>query len=137
MKLRSILNFVNIVQELNAIPVSLVCTEQMIDTSRDSPYTRLTMNIFMAFAEFERKIITERSRDGYEKPIAEGKRIGQPNQTGLTEQLVFETLRNRSLEDAARILKVPKSSLRNYVRKLGGLPQIRQRQGVKTGMPSE
>jgi DNA invertase Pin-like site-specific DNA recombinase len=76
MKLRSILNFVNIVQELNAIPVSLVCTEQMIDTSRDSPYTRLTMNIFMAFAEFERKIITERSRDGYEKPIAEGKRIG-------------------------------------------------------------
>jgi DNA invertase Pin-like site-specific DNA recombinase len=122
---------VNIVQELNAIPVSQVCTEQMIDTSRDSPYTRLTMNIFTAFAEFEREIITERSRDGYEKPIAEGKRNGRPNQTGLTEQLVFEALRERSLEDAARILKVLKSSLRDNVWKMGGLPKIRQRQDFK------
>ena len=47
-----------------------------------------------------------------QQPIAEGRRIGQLNQTGLTEQLVFETLRNCS-EDAARILKVPSSPLEN------------------------
>jgi DNA invertase Pin-like site-specific DNA recombinase len=97
---------VNIVQELNAIPVSQVCTEQMIDTSRDSPYTRLTMNIFTAFAEFEREIITERSRDGYEKPMRKASAMD-----GLTRPVSLNSLCSKHF--ASALSRMPPGSSRS------------------------
>jgi hypothetical protein len=68
------------------------------------------------------------------KARAEVRRIGPPSKTGLHEKIVYEALRDRSLEGAAKVLKVKKSTLRYYIRKQGGLTEIRQRQGVKNGV---
>lgn len=71
---RSVVDLSNIVQLLEEKDVGLIVLDQGINTT--TIYGRLQFNILGAIGEFERGLITERSREGRERAIAKGVRFG-------------------------------------------------------------
>lgn len=69
---RSLQNLISVIDEFKAKGVELVCTTQQIDTTTSTG--RLTWQIMGAFAEFEREIIRERTKEGLKNAKNVGKR---------------------------------------------------------------
>ena len=69
---RSLQHLLSMFNEFNKRGIHFIATTQNIDTS--SPSGRLQMQIMGAFAEFEREIIRERTREGLKKATGVGKR---------------------------------------------------------------
>ena len=69
---RSLQHLLSMFNEFNKRGIHFIATTQNIDTS--SPSGRLQMQIMGAFAEFEREIIRERTKEGLKKAIGVGKR---------------------------------------------------------------
>jgi len=65
---RSVRNLMDVSSLLQERGVDLVCLDQPIDTT--SPQGRLFFTILAAFAEFERDLIRERTRDGLVATVA-------------------------------------------------------------------
>jgi len=72
---RSLLDLINIVNDLGERGVEFHSLTESIDTS--SSGGRLTFHIMAAMAEFERAIISERTRAGMDAARAKGRRIGR------------------------------------------------------------
>jgi site-specific DNA recombinase len=68
---RSLLDFTQIMESLEKRSVSFVSVTQQFNTT--SSMGRLTLNILLSFAQFEREIISERTRD----KIAAARRKGK------------------------------------------------------------
>lgn len=69
---RSLKHIVALFEEFNKLSIQFVATTQNIDTS--SAAGKLQMQIMGAFAEFERNIISERTKDGLRGNLRVGKR---------------------------------------------------------------
>ena len=69
---RSIKDFHGLADRLAKIKIGLIAVSQNIDTSDNNPYANLMRNIFMSFAEFERNIISERTREKLYSQAKEG-----------------------------------------------------------------
>ncbi|MCP3029644.1 recombinase family protein [Halobacillus sp. A5] len=63
---RSQIHILQVIQELREKKAGLVTLKERIDTREDNPYSDLIVSIFSATAEFERKMIKERQREGIE-----------------------------------------------------------------------
>jgi len=72
---RSVRDLANIVHDLHARGISLVVTQQNIDTS--NPTGRAFLSMLGVFAEFENEIRRDRQAAGIAKAKAEGKYIGK------------------------------------------------------------
>lgn len=83
---RSLMDFAQIMEKLDANKVSLVSVTQQFNTT--SSMGRLTLNILLSFAQFEREIISERTRD----KIAAARRKGQ--WTGGAPVLGYDRVRD-------------------------------------------
>lgn len=75
---RSLSHLAQLIAELDAHGVALVCTSQGIDTSDDNPAGRLQMHVLMSVAEFERSLIRERTKAGLAAARARGRVGGRP-----------------------------------------------------------
>ena len=71
---RSLLDFVKIMETLEKHKVSFVSVTQQFNTT--SSMGRLTLNILLSFAQFEREIISERTRDKVHAARRKGKWTG-------------------------------------------------------------
>jgi site-specific DNA recombinase len=71
---RSLLDFARIIEILDRNGVSFVAVTQQFNTT--SSLGRLTLNILLSFAQFEREIISERTRDKMSAARRKGKWIG-------------------------------------------------------------
>jgi site-specific DNA recombinase len=71
---RSLIDFARLMQLFERHQVRLVAVTQQLDTR--SPVGRLTLHILLSFAEFEREIIRERTRDKKAASRQKGKWIG-------------------------------------------------------------
>src|SRR3954452_3148039 len=71
---RSLLDFARLMEEFEAHDVSFVSVTQDFNTS--SSLGRLTLHILLSFAQFEREIIGERTRDKLSAARKKGKWIG-------------------------------------------------------------
>lgn len=76
---RSLSHFAQIVAEFDRCDVALICTSQGIDTSKSNACGRLQMNVLSAVAEFERELISERTKAGLVAAKARGKILGHPS----------------------------------------------------------
>lgn len=74
---RSLPHLVQLIGEFDAHGVALVCTSQGNDTSDSNPAGRLVAHILMAIAQFERTLISERTKIGMRAAKANGARIGR------------------------------------------------------------
>lgn len=73
---RSLLDFAKVMERLNASGASFVSVTQNFSTA--DAMGRLTLNVLMSFAEFEREMIGERTRDKIAASRRKGKWTGGP-----------------------------------------------------------
>jgi len=71
---RSLMDFARLVEELENHDVSLVAVTQQFNTT--TSMGRLTLNILLSFAQFEREVIAERIRDKIAAEKRRGKYLG-------------------------------------------------------------
>ena len=72
---RSLRNLLNLIEAFDERGVGLVCTEQDIRT--DTSTGKLMINFLGAIAEFERDLISERTKEGLARAAAEGRFPGR------------------------------------------------------------
>ncbi|WP_172424026.1 recombinase family protein [Paenibacillus larvae] len=73
---RSQIHILQVIEELRSKQAGLVTLKEHIDTREDNPYSDLIVSIFSATAEFERKMIKERQREGIDIAKKKGKYKG-------------------------------------------------------------
>ena len=73
---RSLRELLDVVELLKQRGVALVSLEEKIDTS--SAAGELVVHVFGSIAQFERRLIAERTRDGIAAARAEGRKPGRP-----------------------------------------------------------
>ena len=73
---RSLRELLETVERLKREKIDLLSLEEKIDTS--SAAGELVFHVFGAIAQFERRLIAERTRDGIESARIKGKRLGRP-----------------------------------------------------------
>jgi site-specific DNA recombinase len=79
---RSLLDFVNVMERFNAGGAAFVSVTQNFSTA--DAMGRLTLNMLMSFAEFEREMISERTRDKIAASRRKGMWTGGPVPLGYT-----------------------------------------------------
>jgi site-specific DNA recombinase len=92
---RSLQHLLSMFNEFNKRGIHFIASTQNIDTS--SPSGRLQMQIMGAFAEFEREIIRERTKEGLKKAVGIGKRGKDKKQRkprGVLKKPSFEGILN-------------------------------------------
>ena len=92
---RSLQHLISLFNEFNVRGIHFIATTQSIDTSTASG--KLQLHILGAFAEFERNIISERTKEGMRRAIGIGKRgkDKQPRKRrGGTKKTIFPDLIN-------------------------------------------
>jgi DNA invertase Pin-like site-specific DNA recombinase len=72
---RGVRDLIDLVERIKTLGVDLVVLQQNIDTS--SPAGKMFFHVIAAFAEFERDMISERTRDGLEAARARGRTGGR------------------------------------------------------------
>ncbi len=117
---RSLPHLAQIIGELTASRVALVCPSQGIDTSGMNPAAQLQLNILMAVAEFERSIIRERVNAGLKAAKARGTKLGRPETLSqyandvIAQRKAGKSMRKIAgdtglpLASVAKILKTPR-----------------------------
>ena len=114
---RSLPHLAQIVSELTAHRVALVCPSQGIDTTTTNPASQLQLNILMAIAEFERSIIRERVTAGLRAAKAKGVKLGRPSTIERHRQGVCDLLaQGLGVRAIARELRLSLGSAHKLVR---------------------
>lgn len=118
---RSLTHLALILDELQRLGVSLICTSQGIDTSGDNPAGRLQLGVLMAVAEFERSLIRERVNAGLRAAKGRGVKLGRPSTLAdRRDEVLRLKAEGVGLRETARRLDLPASS----VAKLLKAPQV-------------
>ena len=98
---RSVLDANSTLQNLKRWGVGLRSyTEPMIDTASGSPWGEMLFNLLATFAQFERGLISERTRAGMARAKAQGKHVGRPRK-GVVKTAPRNPLQNKDLPAAA------------------------------------
>ena len=92
---RNLVDLKGIVSKLNAKGVSVVFSKENLTFSagESNPMSDLMLSMMGAFAEFERRLINERQREGHAIRRAKGLQVGRPS--ALTVEQV-KTIRQRA-----------------------------------------
>lgn len=96
---RSLPHLAQLIGELDRYRVGLLVPGQGIDTTENNPAARLQLHVLMAIAEFERSMISERTKAGLEAAKRRGKALGRPKgakgiprrRRQLAERILMET----------------------------------------------
>jgi DNA invertase Pin-like site-specific DNA recombinase len=117
---RSLKDLISIVQGFQDKGVAFVSLKDNMDTS--TPSGKLIFHIFASLAEFERELISERTKAGLTAARARGRLGGRPK--GLSDEakriaLAAETLYksgDHSITEIYRQLGISKPTLYNYLK---------------------
>ena len=116
---RSLVHLLGVVEDLRTAGVGLRSLHEAIDTT--TPAGRMVLGVFAALAEFERELISERTRAGLAAAKARGAVPGRPRaMTG--EQLAHARAlisAGASKGSVARTLGVGRSTLYRYLDEAG------------------
>jgi DNA invertase Pin-like site-specific DNA recombinase len=120
---RSLRDLVNLVAQFQDLDVGFKSLQDNIDTT--TPAGKLTFHLFAALAEFERDIISSRTKAGLEAARARGRSGGRPkglskkaqDKARLAESLYKE--KERSIAEICDHLGISKPTLYRYLRARG------------------
>ena len=114
---RSLTHLALVIDELNRLGISLICTSQGIDTSDNSPCGKFQLGVLMAVAEFEREIIKERVNSGLAAAKAKGVVLGRSaTLKNRRAEVLGLTGMGRGIRAIARELKMPVSSVAKIIK---------------------
>lgn len=119
---RSMRHLVNLIEDLKERGIGFrSISDGMIDTTSASG--ELVLNIFSALAQFERRLIQERTRAGLAAARARGRKGGRPPMNRDHPKVVLANKlfadKSTSIEDICETLKISKTTLYRYVRMRG------------------
>lgn len=115
---RSVAHLMTIVDSLKTWGVGLVSVRDAhVDTT--TPAGRFSLHILGAVAELERALIQERVVAGVRRAQAAGKHCGRPKHDMDLRPALALLKEGRGLKDVARILKVPRATLRRRLKEAG------------------
>jgi DNA invertase Pin-like site-specific DNA recombinase len=115
---RSLAELLSTVDMLKERGIALLSLEEKIDTS--SAAGELVFHVFGAIAHFERRLISERTRDGIAAAKAKGKRPGrQPLDQTKVDAAKTLIAAGTSPSEAARQLGLGRSTLYREMRRFG------------------
>ncbi len=111
---RSVLDALHELDKLNSRNIQFVSLTQNIQST--SPDGRLMLTVIAALAEWERSILSERTKQGMEAARLRGKRIGRPrklkpHQITWAKSQLKESRNTISLATLSKSLKVSKQTL--------------------------
>ena len=120
---RSLRDLVNLIEKFHALGVGFLSLQDNIDTT--TPTGKLTFHIFAALAEFERGIISERTKAGLAAARARGRKGGRPkglskkaqDKARLAESLYKE--QKLTIDEVCEHLHISKPTLYRYLRSRG------------------
>jgi putative DNA-invertase from lambdoid prophage Rac len=128
---RSLKDFVENVQTLDAAGVRFLTITQPVDTDQRNPFAKFLMNLLMLFAEFERDLIRERvtagvreyrrnfkaGRIGVDRVSKSGRNLpcGRPQKIFRRDQVAALRAEGKSWRAIAQELKVPLTTVRRSV----------------------
>lgn len=113
---RSLVGLIHLVDELGRRGVDFQSLTEQVDTT--SPGGKLIFHIMAAMAEFERSLISERTKAGMLEAQRRGRRIGRPPLLSA-EQLeeAFASLESETLHKVAARYGVSSRTLRRHLKK--------------------
>lgn len=111
---RSTFDLQRIVKELKERDISVLFIKEQIDFS--TPSGKLMFTMLGAIAEFERDLINERTAEGRERAIAQGKHMGRKGQDEKQVKQAVNLFFNRkenglSVNDISKMTGVPRSTI--------------------------
>lgn len=114
---RSLRDLLSIVDQLKEAKVDLVSLqEQWLDTT--TAQGQLLLTIFGGLSEFERNLISERTRDGLKSARARGRVGGRPkvNDAKIERALMLYDLKALGVMDICRMTGISKTTLYKYLK---------------------
>ncbi len=117
---RSLRHLVNLVNKFNEMGVQFVSLHDNIDTT--TPQGRVMFNLFASFAEFERELISERTKAGLENARANGRKGGR--RPGLSKDSqekarrvmrLLDTRPDMSAQDIQKEVNISKGTYYRYI----------------------
>lgn len=120
---RSLRDLVNLISKFQELGVGFKSLQDNIDTT--TPTGKLTFHLFAALAEFEKDIISERTKAGLDSARVRGRKGGRPkglskkaqDKARLAESLYNE--KNNSIQEICEYLSISKPTLYRYLRSRG------------------
>jgi DNA invertase Pin-like site-specific DNA recombinase len=103
---RNLQDLISFLNEIHSVGCDLFIHQSGIDTT--TPTGKMMFGILSVFADFERSMITQRTRAGMERARREGRRIGRPSNLndGLIESIKYMRSQGRGIRKIATELKV-------------------------------
>lgn len=93
--------------------VKVVCLDLPV-SDLSSSEGRLMLQMFSAFAEFERNRIRERTSEGLKRVIAEGKKLGRPEARITTQKVLDARSKGLSQSQAATALGISLPTVKRH-----------------------
>ena len=114
---RSMKDLINIVSEFQNRGINFVSLKENIDTSNATG--KLIFNIFASLAEFERDIISERTRAGLESAKMRGRLGGRPKKEYENVKLALKMHDSKlySIDEIIKATGLSRASLYRYLKK--------------------
>lgn len=114
---RSVRNLLVLVDRLTEKKIGLKSlTEEWLDTT--TPQGKLLLTIFGGLAEFERELISERTKDGLESARARGRLGGRPkvDKEKIDRALMLYDMKTIGIEDICNMTGISRSTLYKYLK---------------------
>lgn len=124
---RSLTGLIHLVDELGRRGVDFKSLTEQVDTT--SPGGKLIFHIMAAMAEFERSLISERTKAGMLEARRRGRRIGRPPLLSAKQlEEAFTSLESETMENIAERYGVSCRTLRRHTKKHSDQNILPQRQ---------
>ncbi len=115
--MRSVMHLNNLVQELSSHNVSLIFTDMTLDYRNSS--SMLVFQVIGAIAEWERGIISTRTREGMANARNKGKHVGKASRDDIPIQDVIDLRKNgASWRDISKKYGIPASTIRDHLKNI-------------------
>ena len=101
------------IQMLTTKGIKVVCLDLPVPDLSSSE-GKLMLQMFSAFAEFERNRIKERTRDGLERAKTEGKTLGRPEAIETTEKVLEAKAEGLSQSAVAKKLSISIATVKRH-----------------------
>jgi len=113
---RSMIHLHTEIKRLNDSSVSVRFINQP-EASTDTPEGELILGVLGAVAQFERSLISRRTKRGLARAVAQGKRLGRPPNPARTDDIVRLRQEGLSLREIGRQLGISHQGVKQRLRR--------------------
>ena len=107
--MRSVKHLCDTIELIKKHKVKLIFSDMEFDP--ENPNSQLTINILSAIAEWERQIISMRTREGMQHRIAKGQRFGKAQRELPIRKIALMRINNMGWKAIANELSIPKTTI--------------------------